>query len=260
MTSSTVKSKIATSVKAAFKKSETKEKHKAALTKAYQNPEYHKKLSIASKAYHASEKHQEFIIAMNKPETKEKQSKAQLKRFQNKELHEAFIQTMNKPETKEKLRNRMRSYETQKKINDTKRANGSLNSSKEEDRAYQDLSKVFDVVKRQYYCTQYPYKCDFYLPKQNLFIECHFSWLHNNKAFDKNNLEHLKEAENIKDKEQKLLSERVDKENMYTVQLYTWTDLDVRKRQCAIDNKLNWIAFYSYNDFKVWLDNYLIRD
>ena len=34
--------------------------------------------------------------------------------------------------------------------------------------------------------------------------------------------------------------------------IYTWTDLDVRKRQCAKDNNLNWLAFYLYDDFYKW--------
>ena len=253
MTSPEIKSKIATSVKLAFKNPETKEKHKASLAKAYQNPEYHKKLSEATKAYFASEKRQEFIKRVNEPEIKYKQSQAQKRRFQNEEQYKAFVQTMNKPETKEKLRNKMKSYETQKKINDTKRANGSLNSSKEEDKAYEALSNLFSKVERQYYCKRYPYKCDFYLPEKDLFIECHFSWLHNDKAFDKNNLEHLKEVEAIKLDEQRLSMERQNEENMYTVKLYTWTDLDVRKFECAKQNKLNWLCFYSYNDFNEWL-------
>lgn len=254
MTSPEVNSKIAASIKS-----------------AYQNPEYHKKLSKAQlNRFQNKEKYDSFVEAMNKPSTKlklsiaikekfndeqmrQKLSQAQKRRFQNEEQYKAFVQTMNKPETKEKLRNKMKSYETQKKINDTKRANGSLNSSKEEDKAYEALSNLFSKVERQYYCKRYPYKCDFYLPEKDLFIECHFSWLHNDKAFDKNNLEHLKEVEAIKLDEQRLLMERPDEENMYTVKLYTWIDLDVRKFECAKQNKLNWLCFYSYNDFNEWL-------
>lgn len=254
MTSPEVKSKIVASVKL-----------------AYQNPEYHKKLSKAQlNRFQNKEKYDSFVEAMNKPSTKlklsiaikkkfndeqmkQKLSQAQQRRFQNEEQYKAFVQTMNKPETKEKLRNKMKSYETQKKINDTKRANGSLNSSKEENKAYEALLTLFSKVERQYYCKRYPYKCDFYLPEKDIFIECHFSWLHNGKVFDKNSLEHLKEVEAIRLDEQRLSMKRPDKENMYTVKLYTWTDLDVRKFECAKQNKLNWLCFYSYNDFNEWL-------
>lgn len=256
MNSPETKAKIAASVHAAFQKPEVKEKHSAAIRRAYENPEFREKLSKAGKAYHSSERHKEFVKAMNKPETKERMSKAQLARFADSDKHKAFVDAMNKPETKEKLKARMRSFEVQTKINATKHVNGSLNTSKDEDRAYDLLKEIFPDTVRQYFSERYPFKCDFYIPSIDLFIEGHFSWLHGDTFFDSNNPEHIKALAKDKENEKRLIDERRQNENLYTAKIYTWTDLDVRKKQWADSHQdVSILFFFSLWEFEQWLNN-----
>lgn len=224
------------------------------LKKAMAKPEYHEKLSNSLKAYHSSDKHQEFIAAMNKPETKERISKAQKARFADEEKYKAFVKTMNRPEVKEKLRTTMMSFEIQNKINSTKKANGTLNTSKDEDLAYEMLYAIFPDTVRQYFSERYPFKCDFYIPSIDLFIEGHFGWLHGDAFFDKNNPKHLQQLEQDKANAQRLINERGEQTNMYTAKIYTWTNLDVRKKQWADNHpQLNLLFFFSLWEFEQWL-------
>lgn len=220
----------------------------AGMIKAQNKPEVKAKISEANKAYHASEKHQEFIKAMNKPETKVKMSKSQKARFANEVKHQEFIKAMNKPETIEKLRLKMLSYEVQEKINFTKKANGSFNTSKDEDRAYELLSTIFPDTQRQYYCNKYPFKCDFYIPLIDLFIEAHFGWRHGGRDFDEQDKDCLALLETWKNKAGDSLN--------YANAIYQWTDLDVRKKRWANNHpELNILFFFSFKEFEQWLNN-----
>lgn len=121
----------------------------------------------------------------------------------------------------------------QQKIHDTKKQNNSFNISKPEEDYYQYLLTQYekDDVIRQYMEDRYPYNCDFYIISEDLFIECNYSWTHGFKQFDENNKKDLE-----------LLSMWKSKSNgndYYANAIYTWTDLDVRKRKIAKENNLN---------------------
>lgn len=131
-------------------------------------------------------------------------------------------------------------------INDTKRANGTFNTSSEEDYIFELLKNKYTQVNRQYKCKEYPFACDFYLPLQNLFIEYNGSWTHGGGSFDKENPEHLKLLEEMKQKSQM--------SDYYKQAIYTWTDLDVRKLQCAKNNNLNYLCFYNMKEFLNWFN------
>lgn len=135
----------------------------------------------------------------------------------------------------------------QDKIYQTQKQNNSFNSSKPENIVGTLLKQKFLDVKSQYKSEVYPFRCDFYIPEKDLYIECHFGFFHNGKAFDKNNQEHIKELESIK-----LNANKLNRKNRYQQLIYTWTDLDVRKLEILKKNKLNYKIFYTLDEFKDW--------
>ncbi len=64
------------------------------------------------------------------------------------------------------------------KINNTKRANGTFNTSKPEDAIYKILLDNFgeeDVIRQYRDECRYPFNCDFYIRSLDLFIELNLS-------------------------------------------------------------------------------------
>lgn len=83
---------------------------------------------------------------------------------------------------------------------------------------------------------RYPYKCDFYVPSEDLFIEVHAGWRHNKKPFDANDEYCVAELD--------LWKEKAKTHPSYVNAIYQWTDLDVRKLDVAKQNKLNYVCLY----------------
>ena len=139
-----------------------------------------------------------------------------------------------------------KSYETKKK-------NNTFTKSKSEEASYTFLLSRFskDDIIRQYKTEKYPFNCDFYIKSLDLYIECNYSHYHYYCAFDKANVEHQKALELLKEKHQKR-SAITGKNTQYGTIIYVWSNLDVRKRQIAKENHLNWVAFYSINDLKAF--------
>lgn len=107
----------------------------------------------------------------------------------------------------------------------------------------------FENVDPQHYDDQYPYSCDFFIPGLNLYIEIQGSWTHGKHPFN---------PDNKKDNEKLNYWKSKDNE-YYNNAIYTWTDLDVRKRQCARDNHLNYLEIFSNNieDCITIFENYI---
>ena len=133
--------------------------------------------------------------------------------------------------------------EIQNKIYITKKRNKSFNVSNPEKIIYEKLCEVFEV-KSQYKSESYPFNCDFYIPSIDLYIELNFHWTHGTEPFDCNNLKHQQILNMWKSKNSEF----------YKNAIYTWTDLDVRKRKCVIDNNLNYLSFYNEKDFYAWFE------
>lgn len=122
----------------------------------------------------------------------------------------------------------------------TKKSKGNLNTSVVESRVAEKLHNF----EREYVSGEYPYHADFYDSDRNLFIEVNAHWTHGGhcydtfSAFDANKL----------DAWQAKSSRYIDKA------IKTWTLSDVNKRQCARDNKLNYVTFWDSegSDFDLW--------
>ena len=107
----------------------------------------------------------------------------------------------------------------------------------------------FENVDPQHYDDQYPYSCDFFIPALNLYIEIQGSWTHGKHPFN---------PDDKKDNEKLNYWKSKDSE-YYNNAIYTWTDLDVRKRVCARDNHLNYLEIFSNNieDCITIFENYI---
>ena len=128
------------------------------------------------------------------------------------------------------------------KGNETKRKNGTFNTSKPEDVAYELLCRKFgsnDVI-RQYKSEAYPFNCDFYIKSFDLYMECNFSWTHGGHWFDASNEDDIKKLNIWKDKGTQYYQNAIE----------TWTVRDVKKRKCAEENKLNYLVFWKIDELK----------
>lgn len=130
----------------------------------------------------------------------------------------------------------------------TKTKNKTFNVSKREDLVYNMLLKKFDKILRQYKSDLYPFCCDFYIPNKALYIECNFHWthgIHNHKIYA---------PYNINDSvHQELLNLWKSKNTKYYKNaIETWTIRDPHKLKIAKENNLNYIVFYTFDEFKTW--------
>ena len=125
----------------------------------------------------------------------------------------------------------------------TKKKNNSFNSSKLEIKIKDLLLQKFSDTKHQYRSEIYPWNCDFYIPSKNLYIEIQGSWVHGYRPY-KGTIEDLKIVERWR--------EKAKNSNYYKQAVFVWTNRDPLKRQTAKDNNLNWIEFFSLNEFLDW--------
>lgn len=137
------------------------------------------------------------------------------------------------------LRAKLSSPEVIAKKYETKRKNGTFNTSKPEDRCYEVLKSIFPDAKRAYKSEQYPYLCDFYVPKLDLYIECNFFWTHGGHFFDANNPEDIKVLELWKSKHTKF----------FDVAIHVWTESDLKKLETARKNNLNYLVCWTEEEF-----------
>lgn len=136
------------------------------------------------------------------------------------------------------------SSEIQEKINNTKKQHQTFNTSIKETESYKILSEIYsDVIPQYIDKDKYPFNCDFYIPSLDLFIECQYSWTHGNHPYNE-----------ILDKD-KLLEwkEKAKKSNYYKNAINTWTIRDVKKRNIAKQNNLNYKEFWNIDELKKWI-------
>ena len=136
-------------------------------------------------------------------------------------------------EGRNKLSNILGSQEIQDKINTTKRINYTFSTSKIEDMFDTYLNEHDIQHIRQYKSTLYPFCCDFYLPAYDLYIEIQASWTHGGHPYDAE-----RDAEKLKCWQSKHT-------RYYDTAIETWTQRDVKKRETAKLNNLNYLEIFS---------------
>ena len=141
-----------------------------------------------------------------------------------------------------KLQMTAKQYETRKK-------NGTLckkEMTKIEKIKYDELVSEYgenDVITQYFDEKRYPFKCDFYIKSIDLFIELHGNWTHGQMPYYEDNEKCVKKLNEWE--------EKAKTSKYYKNAIYTWTDLDVRKRETAIKNKLNFCFIYYQRDKEV---------
>ena len=117
---------------------------------------------------------------------------------------------------------------------ETKRKNNSFNYSKPEEELYLELCEKYgnDNVIRNYKEERYPFRCDFYIPSEDLFIELNKHWTHGGHFFDPENPDDIKKLEEWE--------ERAKTSKFFDYAVLNWTIRDPLKLKTAIENKLNY--------------------
>lgn len=136
----------------------------------------------------------------------------------------------------------------QDKIYRSKKKNHTVNSSKAEIKVNDILINRFgknDVV-HFYKDSRYPFCCDFYVKSLDLFIELNLHWSHGYHWYDSD-----RDSDVLR-----IWQERAVTSDYYKEAIYTWTVRDVKKRETALANNLNYVVFWKndLSDFKQWLE------
>lgn len=151
-------------------------------------------------------------------------------------------------ERKQQLSRERSSPEWQAKHNAVKRARGTFHVSHPEKLWKERLGNKFGVnnVIYNYRSDLYPFNCDFYIKSMNLYIELNFHWTHGSHPYNADNYEDQLLLEKWKSKHTKF----------YEAAICTWTVRDVRKRQIAQENQLNYRVFYNEREIENWFNTY----
>ncbi len=165
------------------------------------------------------------------------------------------IKRQNGMKTKYGVYNGMFVKSIREKRNNTIKANGKFNKSKPEEETYELLKTIFDEkdIIRQYSSDKYPFNCDFYICSLDLYIECNYSHFHHGRPFT-NSIEDKNELNNLINKSNLLKQYNNNKRTQYDSIIYTWTDLDVRKRNIAKENKLNYKELWNVNEAREYVN------
>lgn len=146
-------------------------------------------------------------------------------------------------------------YNNPEKRNNTLKENNSFGKSKQEDICYNLLKEKYPDIIRQYTSEFYPFSCDFYIPSIDTYIEYNGSQYHMKHPFNENDKNDIIKLNELKDKAYNSIRHKNGKKSQYDMIIYTWTDLDVRKRKIAKENNINFMEFYSIDSLKQYLLN-----
>ena len=134
--------------------------------------------------------------------------------------------------------------EIQQKIYKTHKINNSFNQSKPENESYEVLKEIFPDVIREYKSDVYPFRCDFYIPSIDTYIECHYHWTYGKRLYSGS------------PEDMKIVAEWKQKNtDYYKNAIKVWTKLDVKKYQCALEHNLNYLLFYNMQELIDWANS-----
>ena len=131
-------------------------------------------------------------------------------------------------------------------VSATKRKNNTFSTSSTEECIAQKLSDDGIKYIRQYKCGAYPFHCDFYLVDYELFIEIQASWTHGKMPFDANDAVC-----------QTQLSDWIEKSKTskyYKNAIEVWTRRDVKNRETAKANNINYLEVFSNDPGEVYIE------
>ena len=145
----------------------------------------------------------------------------------------------------QECKNKLNTNETKQKRYETKKKNGTMNTSGPEENCYQLLLEKYPDVIRYYKSKEYPFNCDFYIPSIKLYIEYQGNWTHGKHPFNENNPDDILKYNEWKSKHSEY----------YDNAAYDWRYRDTNKRQIVKQNNLNFIEFWNLDEVNTWLNN-----
>ena len=141
----------------------------------------------------------------------------------------------------------MHNEEIVNRMLETKRRNNSFHTSKPEEELYLYIKEKFPSVIRQYKDKErYPFCCDFYIQELDLFMELNGTWTHGKHPFDINSKEDISILN--------IWKEKSKEHPFYLSAIKTWTIYDVKKRNKAKEENLNFHEFWNINEAKQFID------
>ena len=124
---------------------------------------------------------------------------------------------------------------------ETKKRNGTFNTSRPEEELFRSLCNEYgsENVLKQYVDERYPFRCDFYIPSEDLFIEYNGTIEHNGRPYNPELLEDIKELEALTAK-----AEEKGCNSRYWNIIKWWTEVDPLKLKTLRMNNLNFRVIY----------------
>lgn len=133
----------------------------------------------------------------------------------------------------------------------TMKKNNTFNTSKQEKKIYDLLKSKFEQVLCEYKSEKYPFKCDFYIPEKDLYIEYQGHQSHGREPYNEVKKEHIEVINKWKKLSENDFSNG-KKHSSYLGYIKVWTIRDPLKRKTAKENNLNWLEFFDMNQFMNW--------
>lgn len=137
------------------------------------------------------------------------------------------------------------SKEVQRKGYVTMKKNGTLykRHSISEQKCFDILHIIYPDIIREYRDEErYPWKCDFYVPSKDLFIEFQGFYTHGLHPYDPISEEDIKEKERL-----------IDRYGKDSQAVTIWTIKDVEKRETAKKNNLNYLEFFDFKEVEEYV-------
>lgn len=126
----------------------------------------------------------------------------------------------------------------------TKKLNGTLNSSRQENIVVEVAKTIMPQLKTQYKSDVYPYSCDMYDPISDTYIEYNGSWTHGGHPYDSNSVEDIAKLNIWKDKGTAYYDNAVQ----------TWTIRDPLKRKTSAENGVKLVELWNYKDVEKYFN------
>ena len=147
---------------------------------------------------------------------------------------------------REDIQEMSHSQESLEKSYNTKKKNNTFSSSKPEKELEIELRKLFPDLKTQYKSEVYPFACDYYVPSLDLYIEYNGTWTHGGCFYDEND----EDNRNILE----IWKQRSEHSTFYQSAIDVWTQRDILKLNTALENNLNYIAWFNETQAYDWIE------
>lgn len=141
------------------------------------------------------------------------------------------------------------SAEARRKAWKTAHANG--NSSSVEDKFEAKLNELGYIKDKDYFreykSSVYPFSCDFYIPKKDLYIELNIHWTHGYHVYDESNEQDIRQLRKWQSKDSAFYKKAIE----------VWTIKDPLKFKTAKDNNLNYVVLWNTDDIAQFLTTFV---